>query len=74
MPPASIFHEIFEISEFASDLGPAKSHVKTIFLDTTAQPKPPTNLSQQTDGRTLKSIGPTVRNLRKRHQDARKSG
>ena len=73
-PSASIFHEIFEISDFASDLGPAKSHVKTIFLDTAAQPIPPANISQQTDGRKLKSIGPILRNLRKRHRNARKSG
>ena len=73
-PPTSIFHEIFGISDFASDLDLAKSHVKTIFLDTTAQSIPPTNTSQQTDGRKLKSIGPILRNLRKRDQDARKSG
>ena len=64
-PPASIFHETFEISDFASDLDLAKSHVKTIFLDATAQPIPPTNISQQTDGRKLKSIGPISRNVRK---------
>ena len=74
MPPASIFHEILKNSDFASDLDPAKSHVKTIFLDTTAQPIPPANISQQTDGRKLKSVGPILRNLRKRDQDARKSG
>ena len=73
-PPASIFHEIFEISDFASDLDLAKSHVKTIFLDAAAQPIPPPNISQQTDGRKLKSIGPILRNLRKRDEDARKSG
>ena len=62
----------FRIS--APDLDPQKSHVKTIFLDAAAQPIPPTNISQQTDGRKLKSIGPILRNLRKRDEDARKSG
>ena len=56
------------------DLGRQKSHVKTIFLDTAAQPIPPTNPSQQTDGRKLKSVGPILRNLRKRNEDARNSG
>ena len=73
-PPASIFHQIFQFSDFASDLESAKSHVKTIFLDTTAQPIPPANISQQIDGRKLRSIGPTLRNLRRRHRNARKSG
>ena len=62
----------FRIS--APDLDLQKSHVKIIFLDTAAQLIPPANISQQTDGRKLKSIGPILRNLRKRDQDARKSG
>ena len=49
--PASIFFENVEISDFASDLDLAKSHLKTIFLDTAAQPIPPANIFQQTDGR-----------------------
>ena len=73
-PPASIFHEIFEISKFAPNLDLHKSHLKTIFLDTAAQPIPPANISQQTDGQKFKFIGPTSRNLRQRNEDARKSG
>ena len=52
-PPASISHETFEISDFASDLDPANPHVKTITLDKTPQPIPPASISQQTDGRKL---------------------
>ena len=72
--PAARYHEIFEISNFAPDLGLTKFCLKEFFWDTAAQPTPPTNISQQTDGRKLKSIGPILRNLRKRHEDARKFG
>ena len=73
-PPAPIFHEIWKFRISATDLDLQKSHVKRIFLDTAAQPIPPANIPQQTDGRKLKSVGPILRNLRKRDQDARKSG
>ncbi len=38
-PPASIFHENFEISDFMTNLVLAKSGVKQIFPDTTPGPK-----------------------------------
>ena len=38
-PPASIFHENFENSDFMTDLGPKKSGVKQIFTDTAPRPK-----------------------------------
>ena len=38
-PPASIFHENFEISDFMTDLGRKNSSVKQIFPDTTPRPK-----------------------------------
>ena len=50
--PTAIFHELFEISNFAPDLGLTKFYLKRIFLDTPAQPKPSTHISQQSDGRS----------------------
>ena len=54
--PAAIFHEIFEISDFASDLGAAKSRLQEFFWGTAAQPQAPAHISQQTDGRISKTI------------------
>ena len=55
-PPASIFHENFEIPDFMTDLDPAKSHVKQIFPDTAPRPKCQANMSLQTDGRISQTI------------------
>ena len=54
--PAATFHEIIEISNFVPDLDAAKSRLQEFFWDTTAQPKPPAHISQQTDGRISQTI------------------
>ena len=53
---------------------PCEISPQTIFLNAAAWPIPPANISQQTDGRKLKSIRPISRNLQKRHANARKPG
>ena len=60
----------FRIS--APDLGVQKSHVKTIFLDTTAQPQPPAHFSRQADGLISNTIVRIQNRKRKRYEDARK--
>ena len=72
--PAAIFHEIFEISNFATDLRPAKSHVKRIFRDTVARPQPPAHIPQQTDGRISQTIVRIQSRKPKRDENARKFG
>ena len=54
--PAAIFHENFEISNFAPDLEDAKSDAKRIFQDTAGQPKPPAHIPQRSDGRISQTI------------------
>ena len=54
--PTARYHEIFEISNFASDLGAAKSHLQIFFWDTAAQPQPPAHISQRSDGRISQTI------------------
>ena len=54
--PAARFHEIFEISNFAPDIGLAKSHLQKKVRGTAAQPQPPTHISQQSDGWILQTI------------------
>ena len=69
--PAARYQEIFEISNFAPDLGLTKFCFKRIFLDTTAQPKPPAHISQQSDGRIPKTIVRIQSRKPKRDQNAR---
>ena len=54
--PASISPKIFEISNFAPDLGVPKSHLQEFFWNAAAEPQPPAHVSQQTDGRISKTI------------------
>ena len=70
--PAAMFHEIFEISNFAPDLGTAKSDVNRIFRDTTAQPEQPAHISQQTDGRISRTIVRIQSSKPKRDENAPK--
>ena len=73
-PPASRFHENFRNFGFCIWPWICKISCQNKFPGRGSQPIPPTNAPQQTDGRKLNSIGPILRNLRKRDQDARKSG
>ena len=70
--PAAIFHENFEISNFAPDLGLDKFCVKQFPKDTATQPQPPAHISQQSDGRILKTIVRIQRRKPKRYENARK--
>ena len=70
--PAAIFHEIFEFSNFAPGLEWQKSGVQEFFRDTAAQPQPPAHISQQTDGRILKTIARIQSRKPKRAENAPK--
>ena len=70
--PAATFHEKIEISNFAPDLGAAKSHPQEIFWDTAAQPKPPAHIYQRSDGRISKTIVRIQSRKPKRDENARK--
>ena len=69
--PAAIFHEILEISNFASDLNPQKSGVQNFFRGTAAQPQPPAHISQQSDGLISQTIVRIQNRKRKRNENAR---
>ena len=69
--PAAIFHENFEISNFAPDLELPKSHLHEFFWGTPAQPKSPAHISQQSDGRISKTIVGIQSTKPKRHRNAR---
>ena len=69
---AARFHEIFEISNFASDLDPAKSHVQKSFWETAAQPSPPPHISQRSDERLPQTILRIQSSKPKRDENARK--
>ena len=70
--PAARYHEIFEISDFASGLESAKSGAQKFLWSTPAQPKPPAHISQRSDGRISKTIVRIQSSKPKRDENARK--
>ena len=69
---AAIFHEIFEISNFAPDLGDQNSDTQELFRDAAAQPQQPAHIPQQTDGRISKTIVKIQSRKPKLHENAPK--